>query len=599
MSSTESMMPEGWVFNAIWKHHADSRAKVCIPDTVLIKDGAPYRWLFTSRAGEVVRKRALDLVAVRDRFAKIALVHRNNEQRLVATLRERGSSAADPTQDPPKHLEPEDFSTFLQERLTASGNRVVALQAFVPSRGEAGTAYINSYEAPASKKGRPVTTTHRVRHWRSGGKHTEGKRGSIEGKSSVDAASSVGGGGQIMAPVRVRDQRLCSDLDATTRAVVDYLQRQHRLRIINMKCEYVVDDESRVWFTWAWNVHVEKNTRKRRGGEGYGNEGESELDQGDSLVEISQGSKLSASADGTSGVIRGRRRQRERFAAGSKDARQAEKMLNAAVDRVESVGIGGSGLAGSLGSSFGGEGTSKVQAGGGSTFGIVRGGATSPRGNPGPTFCHGDYCDFRVRDPAVLAMESKHRDDNDAMHDFRRRKGVGGRDLFTPSEMELLASRLGSTSAVDNMLNGEEGLSSKGIGPPKAEHTILFKSVALARKEKRGVAAMDKIAAGTSEIMNPEEYIEGKHNHESVMTKTTDASRMKVQRVKARQLGMDGGAANYYKSVRVCTTCYRVYSTLDAARELLQFQQEESAAALRSSQVRRLRGGSSVLTEGK
>ena len=199
MASADGTMPEGWVFNAIWKHHADSRAKICIPDTVLIKEGSPYRWLFTSRAGEVVRKRALDLVAVRDRFAKIALVHRNNEQRLVATLRERGSSAADPTKDPPRHLEPESFEQFLQERLTTSGNRVVALQAFVPSRGEAGTAYINSYEAPVSKKGRPVTTTHRVRHWRSGGKHSEGKHGPIEGKDSLDASGSFNNGGQIMA----------------------------------------------------------------------------------------------------------------------------------------------------------------------------------------------------------------------------------------------------------------------------------------------------------------------------------------------------------------------------------------------------------------
>ena len=79
-ASSAPLMPEGWVFGAIWKHHAEARAKVCIPDTVLVKDGAPFRWLFTSRAGEVVRKRALDLVAVRDRFAKIALVHRNNEQ---------------------------------------------------------------------------------------------------------------------------------------------------------------------------------------------------------------------------------------------------------------------------------------------------------------------------------------------------------------------------------------------------------------------------------------------------------------------------------------------------------------------------------------
>ena len=49
---------------------------------------------------------------------------------------------------------------------------------------------------------------------------------------------------------------------------------------------------------------------------------------------------------------------------------------------------------------------------------------------------------------------------------------------------------------------------------------------------------------------------------------------------------MDGGAANYYKSVRVCATCHRVYSTLDAARELLQYQQEETAALGRSSHTK-------------
>ena len=49
-------MPEGWIFQAIWKHHAEARAKVCVPDTVLIKDGAPYRWLFTSRQGTSTRR---------------------------------------------------------------------------------------------------------------------------------------------------------------------------------------------------------------------------------------------------------------------------------------------------------------------------------------------------------------------------------------------------------------------------------------------------------------------------------------------------------------------------------------------------------------
>ena len=69
----------------------------------------------------MVRKRALDLVAVRDRFSKISLVHKNNEQRLVASLRERGSSAYNPATAAPKHLNSESFTEFMGNRLSQSG----------------------------------------------------------------------------------------------------------------------------------------------------------------------------------------------------------------------------------------------------------------------------------------------------------------------------------------------------------------------------------------------------------------------------------------------------------------------------------------------
>ena len=84
-----------------------------------------------------------------------------------------------------------------------------------------------------------------------------------------------------------------------------------------------------------------------------------------------------------------------------------------------------------------------------------------------------------MRDPAVLAdLEGKHAD-NDAMSEFRRRKGVKWRDLFTPSEMEQLAARLGSTSAVDDMLSGAGSKAADATsGAPAliAQHTILSKA---------------------------------------------------------------------------------------------------------------------------
>jgi len=466
-------MPEGWIFQALWKHHAETRAKVCVPDTVLIKDGAPYRWLFTSRQGEVVRKRALDLVAVRDRFSKISLVHKNNEQRLVASLRERGSSAFDPAASVPRCLDSEKFTEFVGSRLAQSGNSVVALQAFVPSRGEAGTAFHNTYEInPDELHGRVVSTTHRVRYWKSGGRHNGVVAGGLEEKSSH--ATATLSTDAVMAPVRVRDQRLCSDFDATTLAIVNYVQRQHRVRVITMSCEYVVDADSRIWFMWGWNITAQKHKKKH-------------TDDG----HYAQPSAMENSSSSSSSSSTNHKKRSRPYAAGSQEAKQAEKMVGSAVERVE-TGLGGESVPRRLKS----DGRSGGQ-GGGANFGIRRGGQTSPRGNPGPNTCHGDYCDFQVQDPAVLARGQQQPSD--------QKGGRGGRygaarELFTENEMSKLASRLGGDAAVNDMLQGggQRGQQGHAAVGPKASHALLFKSIALARKEKRGMAADEGTSGGGS-----------------------------------------------------------------------------------------------------
>ena len=591
-------MPEGWIFQALWKHHAETRAKVCVPDTVLIKDGAPYRWLFTSRQGEVVRKRALDLVAVRDRFSKISLVHKNNEQRLVATLRERGTSAFDPASSIPRHLDSEKFTEFVSSRLSASGNSIVAIQAFVPSRGEAGTAFHNTYEAHPTDQGkRPVTTTHRLRYWRSGGKHDEGRSAATEEKSGTSSATSgsllAGGSDSVqpaMAPVRVRDQRLCGDFDATTLAVVKYVERQHRVRVVTMSCEYIVDEDHRIWFTWGWNLAAIKHRKQ-------GREEEEEMQQRGEEDSGGVGTKKESS-----GFRRLKAHQRPSVMGdvGSKDAGYAEKVLSGAVERVES-GFDGN-MGGASNKTMGGSsrrgGSGKNDNGG---FGIKRSGQTSPRGVPGPKSCQGDFCDFVVHDPAVLSQTDPGEEKRSGRGGGSR--GSGGRssaDLFSATEMSKL-SGLG----LDDMLQG-----SVPIGAPtRATDAILFKSIALARQEKRGMAHHDQMLSssssshlnldGGSELLNPED-LEFEKPRESVTTRSTDAHRMKVQKVKASQLGLDGGAANYYKTCRVCSTCYRVYTTLDAARDMLKMQQE--AASMPRGGGRggggrgRVMGGSSVLS---
>ena len=127
-------MEAGWLFQALWKHHADSRCKVCIPDTILTKDGAPYRWLFTSRSGEVVRKRALEPNAIKERFVKLGLLLSDNEPRHVGVVRSRGrdtSTEGGGDAGQLRMISAQALGQFLHRELASTGDSVLCIQSYI------------------------------------------------------------------------------------------------------------------------------------------------------------------------------------------------------------------------------------------------------------------------------------------------------------------------------------------------------------------------------------------------------------------------------------------------------------------------------------
>ncbi len=547
---TSVTQPEGWVFQALWQHRTNSRAKVCIPDTVLIRDGAPYRWLFTSRHGEVVRKRALDLGSIRDRFTKCSLVHRSNTQRFVGTLRFRGESSDAQFPDP-VHLNASNFESFIGGKLAASRTRVIAVQAFVSSRGGPGIVFHNSYCLPAGAAlgQRATTSTYRVQRQADGGAQAAGKRKGL--------SSSNGQTNSLMSKrIRMRDARLCKDLDATTRAVVNYMEAHHRLRVYNMHVEYIVDTDHRVWLTWAWNVVVRKHARQLP-------------DRQAKKMDVVLNTDGSCRGSAIPGLHQPGQRQNPSTALNQRQ--KPNRMLGEAVERVENASLNVDFQNQLMNASptvtsetempdFHSEPVPQEGVVPRAGFGIAKRESASARSAvPGAGACAGDFCNFVIQDPAVLGVPAIHASNDDARPVLIKEANSGTRQLFSSAELSTISSRLGSESALHALLN-------KGADPTvsrESRNSILFKSIALARKEKRGDTPPP---LGLQQCEQP-------HG----LSRATDAYRMKVRRNMARQLGMDGGAANYYKSVRVCATCFRVYSTLDAARELLQFQQDGSA----------------------
>merc|ERR1711871_124936 len=168
----------------------------------------------------------------------------------------------------------------------------------------------------------------------------------------------------------------------------------------------------------------------------------------------------------------------------------------------------------------------------------------------GNKWCPGDYCDFHIEQP-------------DSLYGDNHKAPTGGAEkLFSIAERSRLADRLGSSTALDDMLRHQHRHGERGGD----SFSLTYKSIALARREKRGIKDQEGIDQNETEI-------------EVGVSRKTNAQRFKEHEVKRRNMGLEGGAANFYKSVKVCSHCYVVYSTLDRARELLRMREDEAKAA--------------------
>ena len=510
--------PSGWVFHNLWKHHASDRCKVCIPDTILISEGAPVRWLFTSRTGEVVRKRAIDIKTVRERFVKIGLIDGKNERRYTAVCRRNMNVDG----KPPQLLDTAALAPFMAREM-ASDPTLIGIQSYIHAKGGTGVVYFNEYLV-TNDKGKVITSTHKLTRWTEDGADT-GKR----------------------VPIVNKVTQLNKEFDMTTRALVRFIETQNRLKILKFTAEYIVDADSRVWLTWADNVVTVS------GAEG------ADL----RMVEGLQGMPRTRRGE-QSAVAAAKEEHAKRMSLKHAHAKQTMNEWNKspprdAHDDADAVGM-------QLGEAtrvveddgtdmsmvnmshshhhHGGHGHRKDQSG----FGVSVSSNFNSRAKRKQKWCVGNYCDFHVQDPDGLKSVDLVQSRSDA--------------LFTAEEQARLAQRLGSEHALDDMLAHRGGAERGEV------FSLTYKSIALAKREKRGILQ--------------QEGVDLKDEDAAItvgVSRTTNAQRQKMVEQKRATGGLEGGAANFYKSVKVCSHCYVVYTTLDRARELLRMREDEARAA--------------------
>lgn len=198
-----------------------------IPDTILIKDGAPQSWLFTSKSGAVLKKRLLRRSSIKDRFTRLFASNPNNPQKRVATLRFMDGTV--------RNIDQDSFAQMM-DKFPAMEEGIMSIQCYVQGKGASGTVYRNTYRV-VNDKGLIVSETSSFTTL------------NIHHAAEVPTCSWTE---HEIKLEKCNAPSINKALGKVTQDVVRYIEAEQDrpTRILHMQCDYVVDDAGQIWLTW-------------------------------------------------------------------------------------------------------------------------------------------------------------------------------------------------------------------------------------------------------------------------------------------------------------------------------------------------------------
>lgn len=201
-----------------------------IPDTILFYDGAPQAWLFTSKAGVVLKKRSLRKSSIKERFMRLSVANPNNPQQRVATVRFMDGTV--------QNLGKEKFKEMMA-KFPATEPGIVCMQCYIQGKGASGTVFRNSYKV------------------------VNDKALAVTGTNSFTTFASEQAGAPVLTwsecEIKLEKSNASNinmALDEVTLSVVRFLQAEQDrpARVVQILCDYVVDIAGQIWLSWIGEV---------------------------------------------------------------------------------------------------------------------------------------------------------------------------------------------------------------------------------------------------------------------------------------------------------------------------------------------------------
>jgi hypothetical protein len=218
------------VISCLYSKNASEKCRVGLADVVLYDGISPVSWYVTGKAGEVMKKRGIDMNIIAKRWQKFAT---QSESSIVAIMRQKGGII--------KLLSADALVNFLSEK--NSDPSIVSLHCFVRSRNQ--VQYRNRF-ALRDLLGRVTTSTHSYPLRTSRDEPEAPVLAVLESELPLSAIRSGGVRGVM---------------DLCTATLVRYIEMVLSARVLSLSVDYVIDSNSQIWMLWANECRLVRGVR--------------------------------------------------------------------------------------------------------------------------------------------------------------------------------------------------------------------------------------------------------------------------------------------------------------------------------------------------
>ena len=231
---------ENEVISCLWSKSATEKCRVGLADILLYEKGTPVRWYVTGKTGEILKKKGVDIPALKQRWEKIVA---KSEAEYIGIVRQEGGVM--------KFLAKEAWEDYIRNKVPDPS--ILSLHCFI--KGQSTNIFRNTFTMK-DRLGRFATNTFTYSY--GGPDYDRTAKGAKQGDKNTDPVLVV-----IERDCKFTESRataIKNIMDLATNTVVRYIENMLGIKILELSVDYVIDAKSQLWMLWTSEAKIVRST---------------------------------------------------------------------------------------------------------------------------------------------------------------------------------------------------------------------------------------------------------------------------------------------------------------------------------------------------